>query len=43
MVEPNFFGLEFEFLWWILAGISVAQIRLNNFKKGGNIWLNILE
>lgn len=30
MVEPNFFALEFEFLWWSLAGISVAKIRLDN-------------
>jgi len=27
LVEPNFFSLEFEFLWWSIAGFSVSQVK----------------
>lgn len=31
LVEPNFFSLEFEFLWWAIAGFSISNVSLKKY------------
>jgi O-antigen ligase len=31
LVEPNFYSLEYEFIWWSIAGFAISSIK-NNIK-----------
>lgn len=32
LVEPNFFSLEYEFLWWSIAGFAISRVKSINKK-----------